>query len=73
MKTFLKMMLIIVGSFMMFSCVVRTKHVHHVVLGQAKKIMKSKSAKPYAPGQVKKIKSKKPPKHHRKPHKRHKH
>lgn len=71
MKKFLRIILIVLGSVFIFSCVSRTHHVHHVhhiPPGHAKKITKSKSAKSHAPGQIKKK-----GKHHSKHHRSHKH
>lgn len=69
MKNLVRIFLLVLGSVFVLSCVSRTYHVHHVPPGHAKKIMKSKSGRPYAPGQVKKMEKRKHPKHH----KRHKH
>lgn len=66
MKNLVRIFLIVFGSILIFSCVPRQKPPHHVPSGHAKKIMKSKSARPYAPGQVKKMDKRKHPKHHKK-------
>jgi hypothetical protein len=42
-------------AFVMASCSYHHHHVGHLPPGQAKKVTGSKSAKPYAPGQRKKM------------------
>jgi len=54
MKNLMKILLIIFGSLLIFSCAPRVKHPHNIPPGQAKKVMRTKSAKPHAPGQIKK-------------------
>lgn len=63
MKPFRKIAFIIFGAAILFSCAPHHKtRTHHIPPGHVKKITKSKSARPYAPGQVKKMKHKKGPK-----------
>lgn len=67
MKLFKRLAFVVVCTLILFSCVPRPHaHGHHrVPPGQAKKIYGSKSARPHAPGQIKKVKHNKPPKHRR--------
>lgn len=62
MKLFKRLAFVFVCAVIIFSCAPRPHaHGHHKVPpGQAKKITGSKSARPYAPGQLKKVKKDKP-------------
>ncbi|GIV41609.1 MAG: hypothetical protein KatS3mg034_0919 [Vicingaceae bacterium] len=51
-----KVTIILMLSMIFVSCVVKVKPAHPVPPGQAKKAAGTKSAKPFAPGQQKKIK-----------------